>query len=479
MLTLRPPAIVFRRARFTSDTLTGQALAWRDALRGPLGASSGPVAMVMTNEPASVALLFALSALPAPLVLLPPDLAPGRSALRLPPDARLVLREEQQDLAVQARAGGLRTVVAPAVAAPPAPAASPAFMATPGIVLFTSGSLGEPRPVYRRTAAFLAVARALVRALDLPAGAGVIGALPLGRAFGLNHGLMAAAVLGAPLALLDRFDHGAVLRLFASGRYGYWAGTPVMADVLGRCQGPAAQPAPPVCAVGGAVTADLARRFEDRFGVRLRQVYGMTEIGTIAVDGTPAGAPPTVRASRPLPGVGVRVGDDPRAPEPPGTVGRIWVSAPGFAMEGYGVPPALEPPATVEGWWGTPDLGRLDAAGWLEVLGRVDDRIRTDAGHVLDPATVLAALDGWPGVREAAVVPLGAAGASGLGLLLETAGALSVAALRAHLAQALPAWSCPRIIETTAALPRLPGGRIDRRACIARLERASGHDPAG
>jgi acyl-CoA synthetase (AMP-forming)/AMP-acid ligase II len=47
-----------------------------------------------------------------------------------------------------------------------------------------------------------------------------------------------------------------------------------------------------------------------------------------------------------------------------------------------------------------------------------------------------------------------------------------MADLRGHLARSLPVWSRPRVIETIGALPRLSNGRIDRRACIAVLEKA-------
>lgn len=348
-------------------------------------------------------------------------------------------------------------------------------MTMPGVVLFTSGSTGLPRPVYRATPALLHVAQALVATLGLRSGGGLIATLPLARAFGLNHGLLAAAVLRSPLALLDHFDHHALLRLFASREYQYWSGTPMMADVLTRCPLPGGlHPAPPVCLVGGRLPADVARRFRERFGSPLRQGYGTTETGSIAVDGAPGAEVRSDTTGRPLPGVQVRIGDDPSAPLPAGTPGRIWLSAPEFMMSGYGFPPGLEPPETVDGWWGTPDMGVLDAGGRLTVSGRVDDCFRTSAGHVLSPASVAAVLETYPGVIDTAVVPLAAPTGPVLGVLVESSGGLSVTDLRGHLARALPAWSQPRVIETSRALPRLPSGRIDRRACITILQKSLG-----
>lgn len=467
-----PPPLVFQGQRWSTEALTGMALGLRHALGGKLPRSTRHLAMVMANRPPSIALFFALSSFPVPLVLLPPDMKPWRSDPPLPRDTLLVLLESDRDLEADARSLDVDVAV---IAEPDGPHGStdaPPFMTTSGFVLFTSGSTGRPRPVYRRTRALLDVSQALVGALGLRPGDGVITTLPLARAFGFNHGLMAAAVLGSPLALLDHFEHNSLLRLFASREYRYWAGTPMMADALGRTRLPGAHAAPPICVAGGRVSSEVARRFLERFGVPLRQCYGTTETGTIAVDGVPAERVRSDTAGRALTGVEVRIGDDPRAPAPASSSGRIWLSTPAYMMDGYGFPPDLEPPDTVDGWWGTPDIGALDARGSLAVSGRLDECFRTSAGHLVDPASVAAALEGYPSVIDTAVVPLATSTGPALGVLIESAAPLRASDLRGHLARSLPVWSRPRVIETTAALPRLSSGRIDRRACIAILEKS-------
>jgi len=298
----------------------------------------------------------------------------------------------------------------------------------------------------------------------------VVAVLPLARAFGLNHGLMAATVLGSPLALLDRFDHHTLLRVFSSGKHDYWAGTPMMADVLSRCALAAEPVAPRLCAIGGRLSAEVARRFKERFGVPLRQIYGTTETGSIAIDDAAPDAVRSETAGRLFPGVQARIGDDPRAPAPSGATGRIWLSTPDYIMDGYGVPPDVEPLAGLDGWWGTADVGVLDGDGRLTLMGRLDDCFRTNAGHLVNPASISSALEGYSSVIDSAVVPLAAAGGPVIGVLVESGPGLSAIELRGHLARSLPHWSQPRVIETVDALPRLSNGRIDRRACIAILE---------
>jgi len=160
-----------------------------------------------------------------------------------------------------------------------------------------------------------------------------------------------------------------------------------------------------------------------------------------------------------------------------GKTGRVWIMTP-WRMEGYGFPPDLLPRETRGGWWPSPDLGQLDEAGYLTLMGRIDDCFRTSAGYVVNPAAVAAVVQRYPGVTDMAVVPLGDRLAPVLGILVESPAELDLDKLRRHLARTLPAWSQPRVIETTTALPRLSTGRADRLACIAILEEVRSSTPA-
>jgi acyl-CoA synthetase (AMP-forming)/AMP-acid ligase II len=470
-----PPPITFEGKVWSSDELTALALAWRDALDDEAATSTRPTAVVMANHPEAVALFFALSSGRAPLILLPPEPRSWHTSPSIPAGTRLVLPPALGRLAPEAERLGLRVSVLPELEVS-SRAPTLAFMTCPGFVFFTSGSTDLPRPVYRTTAHLLEAASTVALAAGFPPDGGVIAALPLDRVFGMHHGLLAATLLERPLALLERFNHNTVLALFASGEYHLWIGTPVMADILARSPLAGSHRAPARCIIAGRLSASLCRNFEARFGVRLRQVYGITETGPVTVDAAPASDVRSATAGRPFPGVRVCIGDDPRAPFPPGQPGRIWISTP-WRMEGYGFPPDVEPPASTDGWWPAPDVGRLDEAGYLTVEGRLDDCVRTAAGHVVNPAAIAAAVEAYPAVIEAAVVPLDTATGRVMGVLVESAVTLSVGALREHLARSLPPWSRPRVIETTRALPRLSSGRLDRRACIAIL--GTGLDPAG
>jgi len=464
-----PPPVVFRGEYWPPERIAGIGQVWREALGEPFQTSSDLTAMVMGNHPEAVALFFALSSCRAPVILLPPDPWRWPSDPPMPRSARIVLTPAFAHLETDAARLGARVHVMrePGVARP-LDTAIP-FLTFPGIVLFTSGSTGLPKPVYRTTASLLRASTVLTTAVRFPPRGGVIGALPLDRSWGMNACLMAATVTGRPLGLLERFDHRALLALFASGEYHLWAGTPVMADVVSRAPFSGPRTAPPVCIFAGRLPAPVCRAFEARFGVPLRQLYGTTETLSVTVDL----GPDPVRsetAGRPLPGNAVHIGDHPGAHDPAGTPGTLWVKS-AWAMEGYGFPPDVARGEMVDGWWRSPDVGRLDGDGYLTLSGRADDCLRTGAGHLVNPADVAAALEGYPGVTDVAVVPIEAAAGSVLGVLVQNQEPLSLYDLRGHLMRRLPPWSQPRVLEAVPELPRLPSGRIDRRACIALLEK--------
>ena len=469
-----PPPIVFRGRTWSATEVADLARSWCAALGEPAAGRTAPIAMVMANRPDAVALFFALSAGRAPVILLPPETRSWRTDPPIPAGTRIVLPSSLAQLVPEAERVGLRvTLLASPDERPSGPDVD--FMSCPGFVFFTSGSTGLPRPVYRRALTLLEASTALTTAIGFPARGGVVAALPLDRSYGMNTCLMAATVLGRPLGLLERFDPTALLALFATGEYHLWAGSPVMADLLGRSPAAASHPAPPVCVFAGRLPAPVCDAFRAKFGVELRQLYGTTETLTVTADIGP-GPVRSETAGRPLPGVTVRVGDQPGRPLSAGHIGRVWISS-AWMMSGYGYEPGEEGGLRADGWWGSPDIGILDEDGTLTLSGRVDDCIRTGAGQLINPVEVAAVLERQSGVMDVAVVPVEAAGGATLGVLVQCRPDLDSNDLRRALAQALPPWAQPRALKLVRELPRLPSGRTDRRACIDILERAVRDDP--
>jgi acyl-CoA synthetase (AMP-forming)/AMP-acid ligase II len=469
MRDLVPPTIVFQGATWTADALTALAAGWHERARQH-APSAIMIAMVMANHPESAALFFALSALPAPLILLSPEPRAWRTAPPLPAGTPLFLPPSLRRLASAAGDSGLEAVLLPdrdelsATRRPP-------FLTAPGVVSFTSGSTGLPKPVFRSTASLLAETTAIVKALGLSRGDGIAGSLPLANLHGLPNALVLAALLESELGLQEHFEHRSLLALFASGRYRYWAGTPLMADILSRCPLPGEPPpAPRMIKVGGSpMTVAVYRAFLARFGVPARPAYGSTEHGIITADTSPTSEVRPQSVGQPVPGAEVRIGADPQQPFPPGQIGRVWLKS-SWCMDGYGFPPSLEPSPDRDGWSPTGDTGFLDEAGFLTLAGRIDDCFKTVGGYLVNPVGISVVLRGFPGITDAAVVPLAVAGETVIGALVE-GDSLDLFGLRRHASDRLPAWSQPQVIGVTPQLPRSERDKIDRETCVAMLSR--------
>ena len=157
---------------------------------------------------------------------------------------------------------------------------------------------------------------------------------------------------------------------------------------------------------GGGCTAEIWQPFEQRFGVTVREVYGMTEassISTVNADGKVGSI------GRPVPYFEVRVVDDEGAPVGPGILGELIVRErePGLLMPGYFRNPEATAAALRDGWLFTGDLARADDEGFLYYCGRKTDSVRR-RGENVSAWEVERVVDEHPGVERSALIGVAA-----------------------------------------------------------------------
>lgn len=460
---------VFAGGRWwTSSQVAAVARHWRSALAERSVPDTAPVAAILPTSHEGVALFMALAARPAPMILLSPTSSVWPAARPEFGGVPIVLPPAVASLAEEARALGFEPLVLPD-GDPSGEGPEYLPQLAPSVVLFTSGSTGDAKPVVRQMGTKLAGGAVRARALGLGAGEGFIIGVPLTSGQGVTM-MLTAIHLRGPLGLLSPMDHRAALVALAMPEFACWWATPHFADVLGRCTLTAPPVVPRVCLISSPISRVVFDAFVRRFGVPLRQVYSSTETGPIAGDTSSAAAVQHGCAGRLLPGVHLRIGERPGEPDPPGQSGRIWVKSP-FLMDGYGFPPHLEPLGDEDGWWLTRDLGRVDEDGRLWLEGRVDHSIRTRDGRLVNLAAVEAKLRELPGVRAAAVVPMADAAGVTFGAVVEftTQGPGYEPVLPLG---DIPPWARPRRIVPVSALPALPNGKVDRRTCAALIDGA-------
>lgn len=206
-------------------------------------------------------------------------------------------------------------------------------------------------------------------------------------------------------------------------------------------------------------------QFEDRFGVPLRQVYGLTDAGVPVYDPVEGLRRPPA-AGRVLDAYEVRVTGPDGAATAAGEVGEILVRGrePGLVMNGYHRDTEATARTVVDGWVHTGDLGSLDADGFLTFVGRRSDTIRR-RGENISAFEVEQILTLHPDVAEAAAlgVPSELTEDDVMAVVVPRPGAvLDPAELHRHCLRTGPAHLAPRYLDIAAALPRTPTEKVEK-----------------
>ena len=165
----------------------------------------------------------------------------------------------------------------------------------------------------------------------------------------------------------------------------------------------------------------------------------------------------------PIPGVRIEVRLEDGSAAPAGDVGEIWAQGPNV-MLGYWRNPQATADVLRDGWLKTGDMGRLDEEGFLYIVGRRSDMIKSGA-HRIHPQDIEDVIAELPAVQESAVIGVED---ELLGQTIKAFVVLNGAAqvtpmqVQAHCSQRLASYKVPKSVEIVATLPRTQTGKIRR-----------------
>jgi crotonobetaine/carnitine-CoA ligase len=211
---------------------------------------------------------------------------------------------------------------------------------------------------------------------------------------------------------------------------------------------------------------------EERFDVIAREAFGMTEIGSgafmpiEATDMVGSGA-----CGRAAPFRELAIVDANGTPLPPGEPGELVVRGPGI-LQGYYRNPEATRNAFFGDWFRSGDVARIDARGYLYIVGRMKDMIRR-AGENIAAREVEAVLRAIPEVADAAAVPVPdpVRGEEVKAYIVLRPGitveALPPGAIAAHCARGLARFKVPRYYAYRDHLPRTPSEKIAKHKLVA------------
>ncbi len=368
-----------------------------------------------------------------------------------------------------AQAAGLRVIMlGPETLVPgdmDAPSIEPERL---GALIYTSGTAGDPKGVCLSYDNLARNAQACIEAADLSPDQVFLGVLPQFHAFGLTATTIVPLVMGATVYYVPRFSPTGVVNLINEKKVSVFITIASMFGAIATMKSATreqlASLTHPVSG-GEPLPPRVAEAFEQRFGVRILEGYGMTEASPVVTLNTPrhfrAGT-----VGQPLPGIAVAAVDDAGRPLPPGTDGQLVIRG-HCVMQGYLNKPEQTAATIRDGGLWSGDIGQVDADGFVKITGRAKDMMIVGGENVF-PFEIESVLVAHPAVAEAAVVgvPDDVRGEVPVAFVIPAEGHESVrdTDIRAFCRERLAAYKVPREVYMSTDLPRGPTGKILKRA---------------
>ena len=351
-----------------------------------------------------------------------------------------------------------------------------------GFLLFTSGSSGTPKGVALTHRNLLGNVRQFAEMLNLDHTDAVLGSLPFFHSFGATVTILFPMIHGVRLVTYPNpLDVVKQAALIARHAITLVVTTPTFLRTYLRRVEPAQLASIKLLVTGAEkLPADLAKAFQEKFGIKVLQGYGLTETSPVACVNLPEPHParpgdavqPSCRddsCGKLAPGIAAQI----RNPDTDETLslhetGMLWLRGPNI-FEGYLNDPARTAEVIHDGWFKTGDLARFDEDGFLFIEGRLS-RFSKIGGEMVPHETVesriVEALDlANEGERTCAIMGVPDE-TKGEALVLLSTREVDAGALRKKLNDAgVPNLWVPKTIKIIDAIPVLASGKLDLQKC--------------
>jgi len=341
---------------------------------------------------------------------------------------------------------------------------------TTAVMMFTSGTAGAPRAAMLSHANLLSnIEQSRSAPVHTEASDVVYGVIPLFHIFGLNVMLGMSLSVGATVVLVQRFDPSTAAESIVQRKVTVVPGAPPLWVAFAHFDELADDTFATVrLALSGAskLPPAIARRCEERFGLKIVEGYGLTEAAPVVTSSSGLGDGPRYGSvGRALDGVEVRVVNHEGHDALVGDVGEILVRGANVFQGYFRDPEATARVLDADGWLHTGDMATVDDDGWLYLVDRAKDLIIVSGFNVY-PAEVEDILNAHPEVAEAGVVGVphphtGEAVKAFVALVPDAD--IGEDALIDYAGDHLARYKCPSKILFVDELPRNVSGKLVRR----------------
>jgi malonyl-CoA/methylmalonyl-CoA synthetase len=326
-------------------------------------------------------------------------------------------------------------------------------------ILYTSGTTGRSKGAMLTQGNLLSNAQVLAELWRFTPQDVLLHALPVFHTHGLFVASNVALLTGGAMIFLPGFDVATVLRLLPQASV--MMGVPTFyTRLLAEAGFDRALVAHIRLFISGSapLLAETHAQFQTRTGHMILERYGMTETN-MNTSNPYDGARRAGTVGLPLPGVELRIMADGQ-PVASGQVGVIEVRGPNVFAGYWRMPEKTAEELRPDGWFITGDLGQMDAAGYVQIVGRSKDLIIT-GGYNVYPKEVELALDAVQGVVESAVVGLPHPD-FGEAVFAVIVGQIAPEVALAAIAGDLARFKQPKAAVVVAELPRNTMGKVQK-----------------
>jgi malonyl-CoA/methylmalonyl-CoA synthetase len=335
-------------------------------------------------------------------------------------------------------------------------------------IVYTSGTTGRSKGAMLTHGNMLSNALVLKDYWGWREGDVLIHALPIFHVHGLFVAIHGALLNGSKMIWLHKFDPKLVIAKMPEATV--FMGVPTLyVRMLAERSLTREQASHMRLFISGSapLLIETFNEWRERTGQTILERYGMSE--TIMLTSNPYDPKDGERRGGTvgfaLPGVGVRVRDDQGGDVPAGEIGGIQVRGPNVFKGYWRMPEKTKEEFTADGWFKTGDVGKIDADGYVTIVGRSKDLI-ISGGYNVYPAEVEGYINEIPGVAESALVgvPHPDFGEVGVAVVIPKAGAKLdaeqiVATLKARLAN----FKIPKRCFVVGELPRNTMGKVQKK----------------
>jgi len=277
----------------------------------------------------------------------------------------------------------------------------------PAVMIYTAGLTGKPLGAvltHRNLLTQSLLLRTIAQRTEEDKDIG-LAAIPFFHSFGAAVNMLMPLRIGAGVVLMERFTLDGIFGTIEKEGVTYIAAVPRL--FLGMFFHEGAEKyrtdSLKFCITGGAaMPADFILPFEQKFGAKIMEGYGLTEASPVSSFSRLDMPQKPGSIGIPIPGVAAKIVDEEGRELPRGSVGELILKGENI-MKGYYKNEEATAQVIKEGWLFTSDLGRMDGDGYIFLTGRKKRMIITSGFNVY-PREIEIVLGLHPGVQAAHII---------------------------------------------------------------------------